>query len=187
MPPKAKFTKEEVLDVALDIVKKEGIGGLTARSLASGLRASVCPIFTLFKSMDEVQEAVMARANALYESYLKEDMESGKYPTYKASGLGYIRFAKEQKELFKLLFMRDRSAEQIVEDRESIRPFIRLIQQNLGLDEEQACLFHLEMWLYGHGIATMIATSYLEWDMEFIGKALTDMYNGLKAVYGGKK
>ncbi len=187
MPPKAKFTKEEVLEVALNLVRGGGIEGLTARALAGALHTSACPIFTLFKGMDEVQIGVIAKANALYEGYLKADMEGGNYPPYKASGMAYIRFAKEEKELFKLLFMRDRRGERIEEDRESIRPLLRLIQQNLSVDEDTAYLFHLEMWVYVHGIATMIATSYLEWEMEFVSRALTDMYNGLKFVYGGKK
>ena len=66
----------------------------------------------------------------LYQNYLKEDMASGKYPPYKASGMAYIRFAKEEKELFRLLFMRDRSHESI-EDKEENKPLIELIQQNL--------------------------------------------------------
>ena len=41
----------------------------------------------------------------------------------------------------------------------------------------------MELWLYVHGIATMIATNYLEWDIEFIDKALTDAYQGLKNRY----
>lgn len=110
-------------------------------------------------------------------------MKSGKYPPYKASGMAYIRFAKEEKELFKLLFMRDRTHENIGDDKEELEPLLKLVQQKLGLNEEAAYLFHLEMWLYVHGIATMVATSYLEWNEEFISRALTDGYEGLKDRY----
>ena len=64
---------------------------------------------------------------------------------------------------------------------------MQLIQQNLGISEDEAYLFHLEMWLYVHGIATMIATSYLDWDDEFISRVLTDAYMGLKYRYNGGK
>ncbi len=183
MPPKAKFTKEEVVAAAIKIVREEGAGALTARTLGKGLGSSACPIFTLFSGMEEVQKAVLEGANALYEEYLRQDMQSGEYPPYKASGMAYIRFAKEEKELFKLLFMRDRSTETVTEDRESIRPLLELLKGNLGLDEEKAYLFHLEMWVYVHGIATMLATNYLQWDMEFVSLALTDMYLGLKSRF----
>ena len=69
------------------------------------------------------------------------------------------------------------------ENKEEIRPLMQLIQQNLGISEDEAYLFHLEMWLYVHGIATMIATSYLDWDDEFISRVLTDAYMGLKYRY----
>ena len=116
----------------------------------------------------------------------QKGMTDGKYPPYKASGIAYIQFAKEEKELFKLLFMRDRTGEKIEENREEMRPMLNLIMKNLGIDEDKAYFFHLELWLYVHGIATMIATNYLEWDIEFIDKALTDAYQGLKNHYAAR-
>lgn len=114
-------------------------------------------------------------------------MADDKYPPYKASGIAYIQFAKEEKELFKLLFMRDRTGEMIEENREDIRPMLDIIMKNLGISEDEAYIFHMELWLYVHGIATMIATNYLEWDIGFIEKALTDAYEGLKYRYTGGK
>ena len=104
--------------------------------------------------MDELRAAVKEKANILDQNYLATDMSAGKYPPYKASGMAYIRFAREEKELFKLLFMCDRSHETVRDDRESIRPIIDIIKKNLGLDEERAFLFHMEMWIFVHGIAT---------------------------------
>lgn len=183
MPPKFKFTRDEITNAALNVTRKNGISGLTARVLAAELGCSVKPIFGLFKNMEEVGQEVFIASDLLYQNYLREDMAKGKYSPYKASGMAYIRFAKEERELFKLLFMRDRSREKIEENKEEIRPLMQLIQQNLGISEDEAYLFHLEMWLYVHGIATMIATSYLDWDDEFISRVLTDAYMGLKYRY----
>lgn len=183
MPPKVKFTREQIITAALNVTRKNGIVGLTARGLAAELGSSAKPIFGLFQNMEEVQKEVIVAANTLYQSYISRGMTEGKYPPYKASGMAYIRFAKEQKELFKLLFMRDRSNEKIEENKEEIKPLMQLIQQNLGISEDEAYLFHLEMWLYVHGIATMIATSYLDWDDEFISRVITDAYMGLKYRY----
>lgn len=187
MPPKFKFTRADITKAALDVTREKGISGLTARELAAKLGCSVKPIFGQFQNMEEVQQEVLASANDLYQSYLQEDIPSGKYPPYKASGMSYIRFAKEEKELFKLLFMRDRSGEKIEENKKEIEPLLELIEKNTGLSKEEAYLFHLEMWLYVHGIATMIATSYLDWDIEFISKVLTDAYMGLKSHYCGEE
>jgi hypothetical protein len=183
MPPKFKFTREQIVAAALEVTRKNGITGLTARGLAAELGSSAKPIFGLFQNMEEVQREVVSAANTLYQSYIKKGMADNKFPPYKASGIAYIQFAKEEKELFKLLFMRDRTDEKIQENREEIRPILDLIMKNLGIDENEAYFFHLELWLYVHGIATMIATNYLEWDIEFIDKALTDAYQGLKNRY----
>lgn len=183
MPPKFKFTRDEITAAALDITRREGPSGLTARALAAELGCSVKPIFGLFKNMEEVQQKVYDSAYALYRRYLREDMAKGAYPPYKASGMAYIRFARDEKLLFKLLFMRDRSQEQPEDNPEELKPLIGLIQQNLGLGEADAYLFHLEMWIFVHGIATMIATSYLEWDDTLISKVLTDAYMGLRHRY----
>lgn len=185
MPPRFKFTREEIITAALEITRKNGIAGLTARGLAAELGSSAKPVFGLFQNMEEVQNEVIRAAGRLYQSYIRRGMEGDKYPPYKASGMAYIQFAKEEKELFKLLFMRDRTGEKIEENREEIRPLLDLIMKNLRISEEEALLFHMELWLYVHGIATMIATNYLEWDIAFIEKALTDAYIGLKYRYTG--
>ena len=186
MPRKFMFTREEVLAAALNLVREQGIAAVTARRLGEKLGSSSKPIFSLFENMEDVLSAVMEAADKLYQNYLKEDMTSGKYPPYKASGMAYIRFAKEEKELFKLLFMRDRSHEN-TDNKEENKQLLELIQQNLGINEEEAYLFHLEMWIYVHGMATMLATSYLELDEAFISKVLTDGYEGMKTRYIGGK
>lgn len=183
MPRKFMFTREEIISAALNLTRKSGISALTARALGAELGSSSRPIFGLFKNMEEVQQEVLKAADTLYHNYLKEGMESGKYPLYKAAGMAYIQFAKEEKELFKLLFMRDRTHENVEDGEEEMKPFVEILKQKLGLNEEDAYLFHLEMWMYVHGIATTLATSYLEWDGEFISRVLTDGYEGMKSRY----
>lgn len=179
MPPKCRFTREEIIQAALDLTAEKGVGALTARGLAQRLGSSAKPIFGLFANMEEVQQEVVKAANLRYQEYLRQDMSAGRYPPYKASGMAYIRFAREQKELFKLLFMRDRTHEEKAAGDE-LEALLGLIQKNMGLSRDDAYRFHLEMWIYVHGIATMIATAYLEWDMDFISAVLTDAYQGLR-------
>lgn len=183
MPPKIKITKSEIIDTALNLVRKSGEQAINARSIANELKCSTQPVFSNFATMDDLRMAVKDAANALYQSYLTADMASGRFPPYKASGMAYIRFAREERELFKFLFMRDRRQEVIAEDRESIRPLLQIIQNNLCIDEDSAAMFHLEMWIYVHGIATMIATCYLNWDEDVVSKMLTDAYAGMKYRY----
>ncbi len=186
MPPKCKFTKEQVIHSALELVRTRGIDALTARNLATLLGTSTKPIFGLFDSMQELADHVMTAAYSVYGQYLSAAAEEPSLSPYKASGMGYIRFAKEEPQLFKWLFMRDRSAETIDKSRKVFRPQMDLLQKNLGLDEDSAYRFHLEMWLYVHGIATMLATNHLSWDMDLVSAALTDAYLGLQHQYTSK-
>ena len=98
--------------------------------------------------------------------------------------MGYIRFAKEEKELFKMLFMRDRSNEMIAgEWDESAQMSISMMQKALGLPPEKVKQFHLEMWIYVHGIASLLATSYLPLEWDNISNMVTDAYEGMKKRY----
>lgn len=91
MPPKFKFTRDEITNAALNVTRKNGISGLTARALAAELGCSVKPIFGLFKNMEEVGQEVFIASDLLYQNYLREDMAKGKYSPYKARLYGIVR------------------------------------------------------------------------------------------------
>lgn len=188
MPPKVRFTREEIIRAALDITRESGPEALTARSLAARLDCSAKPIFGLFRSMDEVQQEVLKAGYQFYGEAIARAMESGEYPPYKASGMTYIAFAQQEKPLFRLLFMRDRSHEDASPRLgDDVEPLLDLIQQAAGISRESARMFHLEMWIYVHGIAAMAATSFLDWDTELISASLTDAYRGLLARFKEKE
>ena len=91
MPPKAKFTKEQIIAAGLDIIRVEGLENLSARAIGKRLGSSACPIFTVFENMDEVQAEVKKAAAALYGEYIKEGLKET--PAFKGVGMQYIRFA----------------------------------------------------------------------------------------------
>lgn len=178
MPPRVKITKEDIINVSIDILRNQGQEALNARNIALSLNSSTQPIFFNFSSMEELKKAVMVSAFNIYLDFLNKETKKDKYPQYKAFGIGYIRFAKEERELFKLLFMRDRSGEEFVStfDREAS---IELIMKNNGFSREKAELMQLEMWVFVHGVASMIATSYLDLEWDLISRMLTDAYKGI--------
>lgn len=183
MPRKFLFTKEEILNAALELTREQGVQAVTARALGTKLGTSSRPIFSFFENMADVQANIVEAAYNLYRQYLKNDMESGKYPPYKAGGMAYIRFAREEKNLFKLLFMCDRTKEDQQRIAEETDLFVDLICKQVAVTKPQAMLFYLEMWAYVHGIATMIATGFYDWSEELCSQTLTDMYQGLKYKY----
>lgn len=187
MPRDFMFTKEEIINAALSLTREKGFSAVSARTLGEKLGASSRPVFGRFENMDEVKKAIIAAANELYQSYRKKELESGKYVPFKASGMAYIRFAREEKELFKLLFMRDRSKEELKSYADEKDELVGLVGRQVDLNKDKATMFYLEMWVYVHGIASMIATNYLEWDEELASRAVTDVYEGLKLRYADEK
>ena len=56
-----------------------------------------------------------------------------------------------------------------------------------GFSEETSNMFHTEMWLFAHGIATTLVSSYLDWSPEQISNLLADAYKSFKWLYENKK
>ena len=187
MPRDFMFTKEKIINAALSLTRERGFSAVSARTLGEKLGTSSRPVFGRFENMEEVKSAIISAANELYQAYRKKELESGKYVPFKASGMAYIRFAREEKELFKLLFMRDRSKEALKSYADEMDELVSLVGKQVDLNKDKATMFYLEMWIYVHGIASMIATNYLEWDEELASHAVTDVYEGLKLRYGEKE
>ena len=189
MPPKFKYTKEQIIQTALELAREGGIAAVTAKSVGAKLNSSVKLVFGQFANMEEVKNEVLKEAYQFWRNYIQSAMGKNEYPTCATSGLAYgmayIHFAKEEKELFKLLFMRDRSGE-VIDDSVDMKPVIEAIQRASGLSAEDAYMVHTEMWMFVHGIATMVATSYLAWDDQLISQFLTDAYFGMKHRFSEK-
>lgn len=186
MPPRVKITRSEIKNAAIELIRLKGTDALNARELARALGCSTQPIFSNYENMDELKADVMMGAEDIYRSYTEREIASGKYVTYKAIGMSYIKFAVSEQELFKLLFMRDRRGEESGSDY-GYAEAVDVIRRNTGLSYEEATLFHLEMWICVHGIATMLATSYFTLDEELVSKILTDTYEGLKNRFAQRR
>lgn len=128
-----------------------------------------------------LQHDVLAAGYAEYNRWIEQQMKEGRYPPYKASGMAYISFARRQPQLFKVLFMRDRTGEPQPAEDELTRRIIGLIMKNTGLEEQAAYTLHIELWIFIHGIASMLVTGYLNLEETVISTMVTDVYQGLLA------
>jgi AcrR family transcriptional regulator len=179
MPPKVKITKDDIVKTAVELIRANGAEAMNARTIATSLNCSTQPIFSNFATMDELRTAVMAAVYNHYLGFLKQEVESGKYPQYKSFGMAYIRFAKEEKTLFQLLFMCDRKNEALTPTLDFTASVAMIMKAN-DITRERAERMHLEMWTCVHGIATMLATSFLSLEWELISDMLTDIYQGIR-------
>ena len=180
MPPKVKITKKEIVRAALALVREQGAEALCARSVAGALGCSTQPVFSNFSSMEALAQATVRAAYEVYLGFLKDEVTLGKYPKYKCFGMAYIRFAREEKELFKLLFLRDRKGEELTPSAD-FSASVEMIMEANGIPRATAERMHLEIWTCVHGIGTMLVTSFLPLDEALISEMLTDIYQGVRA------
>ena len=179
MPPKVKISRDQIVSAALDIVRRQGFDALNARSVAAELGCSTQPIFSNFDSMEDMELAVVEAAVQLSKFFVEREQATGEYPPYKASGRGYIRFAKEEPMLFQMLYMRNRSEYMVSDDTALMDSMYSLVHHQTGLDIDRAQLFHIEMWAFTHGIASMLATGFQQLSDDLISQMMSDAYLGL--------
>lgn len=178
MPPKAKFTKEQIISKAFEIVKEEGLDALTARYLGERLGSSARPIFTVFDSMDEVEEEVIKKAKQLYNEYVNRGLSYD--IAFKGVGTEYIKFAVNEPKLFRILFMTGHEGKgidvilPIIDD--NYGDILKAITTAYGIDEENALKLYRHLWIYTHGIATLCATNTCDFSAEEISAMMTDVF-----------
>ena len=178
MPPKAKFTKEEIVQAAFNILNTDGVEALTSRALGTRLGSSARPIFTVFKNMDEVQQAVMKSAKTLYKEYVGKGLTQ-EHP-FKGVGTQYILFSVNEPKLFQLLFMTEQPQ---IPDLSGVLPLIEesyeeillSIQSDYGINEYFAKKLYHHLWIYTHGIATLCATKMCRFTGDEISSMITEV------------
>ncbi len=178
MPPKAKFTKEQIVNAALDIIRENGTSELTARALGKRLGSSACPIFTVFDNMEEVLTETVKAAKILYSSYIKEGIKAA--PAFKGVGMQYLNFAVREPKLFQLLFMTEQAQNPTMEN---VLPIIddnypiilKSVEDSYDLTQNDAERLYQHLWVYTHGIAALIATKMCTFTPKEMGKMLTEV------------
>lgn len=181
MPPKAKFSRKEIIDNALQIVRESGLKGITARSLGNKLGSSARPIFTIFQSMEEVIDATIDEMYNIFDAYIKEGLEED--ISFKGSGKSYIRFAKEEPAFFQIIFMSSYEGlpKEIHLKNTTELLFTEItesIQKDYGLEKEDALNLYLNMWIFCHGIATLMVNKMIEFTDDDISNRLTEVFQG---------
>lgn len=173
MPPKVKFSKEQIVFAALDIVREQGITALTARAVADKLNCSVAPVFSVFENMDELREEVIRQAKIVYDGYIEEGLKQ--VMPFKGVGLKYIEFAKREPNLFRELFMSDYSfgLDKFMLIDKNNEAIVNALMNFWSVDRKTADVLHQDIMIYTHSIAVMCATKSCDFSDEEISERLT--------------
>lgn len=182
MPPKAKFTKEQITKAALCVVSEKGAQALTAKELGAALGTSTTPIFTVFNSMQEVQDAVMLAAMERFEEYAHKAAHLG--PVFKQVGMQMILFAKEEPKLYQLIFMSSISEAQTFDDIYAhlgslADECLDVLQKDYDLSKADAKTLFEHVWIHTFGIGALCATGVCDFSHEQIAEMLTQDFTAM--------
>lgn len=177
MPNKIKVTKEDILNCALTITKKTGIGNVNARIFAKELNCSIQPIYYYFETMDNLRKQIVHEARKIYNSYIEDSKKDPDNPAFKAVGIAYIKFASLEPNLFQLLFMSKADNEFGISAK--IDENYDYILSTIDAPKEDAKRIYEAIWITTHGMATMIATGFMKPTPGEISDILTFVFKGL--------
>lgn len=181
MPPKAKITRNMIVDAAFEIARSEGADNINARTIAGKLGCSTQPVMYHFSRIEEIKRAVYEKADSFHTAYITDINESSENPM-KEIGLRYIRFAAAEKHLFQFLFQSNAFAKRNLVDlieAEELEPVLAVLESTAGTDREQTKDIFLSIFLFVHGYASMFANNEMEYDEEMISSLLTRVYIGV--------
>ncbi len=165
MPPKPKFTKEEIVHTALEIVSQKGAEALTAKELGDALGTSARPIFTVFCSMKEVQEEVRAAAMRRFEGFVKQKLPD--MPLFKQVGMLMVLFG-------------------VRELGPTAEACITLIRDEYGLHEDEAKLLFENVRIYTFGGGALCATRVCRFSEEKLGQMLSSEFQAMMGFVKSK-
>lgn len=192
MPPKPKFTKEEIVETALKLVSQKGEEGLTARDLGDALGSSARPIFTVFKNMEEVQEEVRKAAMKHFEHYA--ELTFPEEPLFKQVGMKMVLFGAHEPKLYQLLFMREDRNDMTFDDvfgtlGTTADVCIEAVQKDYGLTVSEAKELFKHVWVYTFGIGALCATRVGSFTEEQLGQMLSTEFQAMMMLIksGGMK
>ncbi len=176
MPPKPKFTKEQIVRAAYEIARSDGIDAVMAREVGKKLGSTASPIFTVFSGMDELKQAVFELARGECIDYLSGAFDFS--PAFKEFGLRWIRFAMQEPRLYAMLFLRGAEDggflldEIVAEVSDRVTGSIRAA---FGLDAAQASRLFRQMLIYANGLAAFLISGVGRMDEAEISRAIGEV------------
>ena len=177
MPPTVRFTRDAVLHAACQLMRREGMEALNARAIAKELGGSTQPIFRLFTNMEDLHRELILYVARQFQAHAEADMAQSDSP-YIQLCTTYLLYGRDEPELFKLLFMRDRVSEGEYSDQTNFDLVVNIIKKETPLDDETALRFFERTWLFIHGLAVCIATKYIPCqDERYLISMVKEAYN----------
>ena len=173
------------MDAALAVLRDGGFSAINARSVARKLGCSTQPIYFAFRNMDELKTALTERAIAMHTQRVRDFLRAhqGNDSRYSSYGMGFVRFAAEEKQLFRWLYLEGEQRGPYRSD-VLLPEVIGVIMDEFGYDEETACRFHQDMVYFTYGLAILANTGHLFLSETELREAFRREFRALISIYG---
>ena len=181
MPRKALLTREEVVTATLKLARKGGLEAVTARALSSALGCSLSPLFTVFNSMDEIRKEAREYARRTFVKNVADTIDAEE--PFKEYGLRIIRFASQEPDLFKIVFLFPDLFDQGVDP--ILLSCIEPIKKTYNLNDEQAMFIFHRIWIFTCGLAVLNSCRAERFDEDQIGVLLFEQFHAVMSLLPG--
>ena len=187
MPPKAKITKEMIIDVAFGIIQNEGVDKVTARNISEQLHCSTQPVLYYFATVEDIKKTVYEKADEYHSNYIM-NMENDYGNPMLAIGMNYINFAIEERNLFRFLFQSNEfSGASMLDllDSEELLPLLTVLQQELDMTMDEAKEIFSTLFIFVHGYASLYANNTMVYEEANVISALEKVFFGAVCITKG--
>jgi len=181
--PHIKYPEEVIFDAAFELAKDYGMEKVTSDAVAAKLGCSKQPIYSAFKNMVDLKNAVLQRATKKYAEFLFTE-RPGVTMTISIA-LNYVRFAREYPHLFRFIFFSDRGENvAIVNHRldENKPKVVEIIKNEHKLTDSQAEDHYIKMGIFCNGIAAMIISKTSDFSDKDILRLINEVRDGILSV-----
>ena len=176
MPRKAQYNRQQIIDAAYELARKQGMEAVVSRSVAARLGCTTMPIFSFFTSMEELRGEVYERAKKTCVDYLMEALDYT--PAFKEFGLRWVQFACREPALFTILFSDDPAS--VTDDFSSLFESItQSIIDGFGLDVPEAQELLYQMLIHANGIASFLKHKPDRLSVRELGRILSETCVGI--------
>ena len=175
VPKLTTITQEAIIDTAFEMVRKEGFGVLSARSIAKQIGCSTQPIYCCYKNMGDLKAELCQRALPYLQNIMLRCSKTGN--VLLDMGLGYVRMAYTEPALFKAFYMDNimnvKLTDIFPESRQAVE-IMKDSEEYQHLSEEEVKSGIAKAWMLAHGIASLVAVGMLVYDEEKILEILNN-------------
>ena len=185
MPRKVQYSREIIIDAAIEMVRAKGADSINARDLGEWLGCSSRPLFTAFRNMEELIDAVRMEVSQRFLQRVRAARDANSpIPAAKRMGMCIVQFAQNEPNLYKFIHW---TGEQMLDVKELSQIMATQYQTDYQLSDDDALAFFDHMMIFNMGLCALITNGVRRFTREQVEQILLEQFSATLAYYKGGK